>query len=79
MPALAVFDIAKAKDAHGTDSKPVYDVDPGTINHPKPFPCSITPRSESHRSGQTIEIDPPFEVGDSDNAANLDWRKINYS
>ncbi|KAJ6605697.1 cytochrome P450 [Mycena sp. CBHHK59/15] len=44
---LSVFNIAKAKDAAGTeiDVNPVYS--DGIISHPQPFQCSITPRSEA--------------------------------
>ncbi|KZT27006.1 cytochrome P450 [Neolentinus lepideus HHB14362 ss-1] len=44
--SLAVFDIAKAVDASGTVLEPVVDYTTGTISHPKPFPCSIKPRSQ---------------------------------
>ncbi|KAF8961871.1 cytochrome P450 [Flammula alnicola] len=42
--SLAVFDITKiSKD--GVITEPVHEQITGTISHPKPFKCSITPRS----------------------------------
>ncbi|EPQ59616.1 cytochrome P450 [Gloeophyllum trabeum ATCC 11539] len=43
--SLAAFDIAKVVDASGNVLEPVLDNTSGTISHPKPFPCSIKPRS----------------------------------
>ncbi|KAF7346415.1 putative cytochrome P450 [Mycena sanguinolenta] len=48
---LSTFNIAKAKDDTGKE----IDIDPsnysdGMVSHPLPFPCSITPRSETATS-----------------------------
>ncbi|KAJ2933474.1 hypothetical protein H1R20_g3643, partial [Candolleomyces eurysporus] len=43
--ALAVFDISKYV-LNGIVIEPVHDNTTGTISHPKPFKCSIKPRSE---------------------------------
>ncbi|TFY80876.1 hypothetical protein EWM64_g3141 [Hericium alpestre] len=43
--SLAVFDISK-KVLNGRVIEPVVDYQSGTISHPKPFECSIKPRSE---------------------------------
>ncbi|KAG1745650.1 cytochrome P450 [Suillus lakei] len=42
--SLAVFDISKAVE-NGVEITPEVDPLPGTISHPKPFKCSIKPRS----------------------------------
>lgn len=43
--SLAVFNIAKAVE-DGVVIEPLHENTSGTISHPKPFKCSITPRSE---------------------------------
>lgn len=43
--SLAVFDITKCVE-NGIVVEPVHDSTTGTISHPKPFKCSIKPRSE---------------------------------
>lgn len=43
--ALAVFDISKCVE-NGVTIEPVHENTSGTISHPKPFKCSIKPRSE---------------------------------
>ncbi|KAF8631286.1 hypothetical protein AX15_002609 [Amanita polypyramis BW_CC] len=43
--SLAVFDITKYVE-NGVVVEPVHDFTTGTISHPKPFKCSIKPRSE---------------------------------
>lgn len=42
--SLAVFDISKAVE-NGVEITPEVDPSTGTISHPKPFKCSIKPRS----------------------------------
>ncbi|KAG2043176.1 cytochrome P450 [Suillus americanus] len=42
--SLAVFDISKAVE-NGIEITPEVDPSSGTISHPKPFKCSIKPRS----------------------------------
>ncbi|EEB89991.1 hypothetical protein MPER_11860 [Moniliophthora perniciosa FA553] len=42
--SLAVFDITKCVE-NGVAIEPVNDRTTGTISHPKPFKCSIKPRS----------------------------------
>jgi hypothetical protein len=42
--SLAVFDISKVVE-NGVEITPDVDPLPGTISHPKPFKCSIKPRS----------------------------------
>ncbi|KAI0060603.1 cytochrome P450 [Artomyces pyxidatus] len=42
---LAVFDISKTVE-NGAVVEPVNDYTSGTLSHPKPFKCSIKPRSE---------------------------------
>jgi hypothetical protein len=46
--SLAVFCIAKARDAHGREITPEPEMTSGTISHPRPFECAIKPRSERH-------------------------------
>jgi len=41
---LYVFNISKAKDLHGAEITPAVEYD-GFISHPRPFTCSIQPRS----------------------------------
>jgi hypothetical protein len=43
--SLAVFNITKAKDERGIEIIPDAEMLSGTISHPKPFKCSIKPRS----------------------------------
>ncbi|KAF8803765.1 cytochrome P450 [Phlegmacium glaucopus] len=43
--SLAVFDITKVVE-NGVTIEPVHESTTGTISHPKPFKCSIKPRSE---------------------------------
>lgn len=43
--ALAALDVRKARDADGRERAPVPEMASGTISHPKPFECAITPRS----------------------------------
>jgi len=43
--SLAVFDITKVVE-NGVTIEPVHENTTGTISHPKPFKCSIKPRSE---------------------------------
>lgn len=47
--ALALFDITK-KVENGVVVEPVNDYTSGTISHPKPFKCSISPRNEKART-----------------------------
>jgi hypothetical protein len=42
--SLAVFDISKVVE-NGIEITPEVDPSSGTISHPKPFKCSIKPRS----------------------------------
>ncbi|KAF8076044.1 cytochrome P450 [Lyophyllum atratum] len=43
--SLAVFDLAKCVE-NGVIVEPVHENTTGTISHPKPFKCSIKPRSQ---------------------------------
>ena len=43
--ALAAFDVRKACAPDGREVTPVPEMMSGTISHPRPFPCAITPRS----------------------------------
>ncbi|KAG6901544.1 hypothetical protein C0995_010654 [Termitomyces sp. Mi166 len=43
--SLAVFDISKSVE-NGVIIEPVHENTEGTISHPKPYKCSIKPRSE---------------------------------
>ncbi|KAJ3824541.1 cytochrome P450 [Lentinula raphanica] len=43
---LAVFDISPALDEQGKPIIPEHENTTGTISHPKPFQCTIRPRSE---------------------------------
>ncbi|KAG6836865.1 hypothetical protein H0H93_002108 [Arthromyces matolae] len=43
--ALSVFDITKYVE-NGMVIEPVYEITTGTLCHPKPYKCSIKPRSE---------------------------------
>jgi len=44
--SLAVFDVSKSVDDSGRVIEPIVEYTDGTISHPKPFSCSIKPRSE---------------------------------
>ncbi|KAH7907808.1 cytochrome P450 [Hygrophoropsis aurantiaca] len=58
---LTVFEISKAKDAHGDDIHFVPTFTVGLTRHPNTFPCSFTPRAgmNSDRLAQLIaESDP---------------------
>ncbi|KAF9533214.1 cytochrome P450 [Crepidotus variabilis] len=46
---LALFDIRKQKDAEGNEIPVDKGYSTGTLVHPLPFECSITPRSETSR------------------------------
>ncbi|EIN09519.1 cytochrome P450 [Punctularia strigosozonata HHB-11173 SS5] len=43
--SLAAFDISKSVDDTGRVLEPVVEHTSGIISHPKPFPCTIKPRS----------------------------------
>lgn len=43
--SLAVFDITNALDSNGFPIIPIHENTSGTISYPKPFQCSIKPRS----------------------------------
>ncbi|KDQ54080.1 hypothetical protein JAAARDRAFT_410464 [Jaapia argillacea MUCL 33604] len=47
---LAVFNVSKALDAHGNPIDPIVEYTDSTVSHPKPFKCSITPRSTKAQS-----------------------------
>ncbi|KDR74052.1 hypothetical protein GALMADRAFT_269547 [Galerina marginata CBS 339.88] len=42
---IATFDLSKALDEDGNDVNASYDFSHGFVRHPKPFKCSIRPRS----------------------------------
>lgn len=42
---LNCFDIAKARDEAGVEIEPTYEGSSGLVSYPKPFKCSISPRS----------------------------------
>lgn len=42
----ALFDISPARDSEGKPMVPVVEYAEGFVRHPKPFRCSIKPRSE---------------------------------
>ncbi|KAL5478381.1 hypothetical protein ACEPAI_2565 [Sanghuangporus weigelae] len=42
---MAMFDIQKAVDEHGTQITPAEDYVSGIVRHPRPFKCKISPRS----------------------------------
>ncbi|KAF8968747.1 cytochrome P450 [Flammula alnicola] len=44
---IAAFDISKALDEHGNDVNGEYEFTHGFVRHPKPFKCSIKPRSSN--------------------------------
>lgn len=48
--AMAVFDITPAKDEQGRKILPEPKQLPGIISHPKPYKCTIRPRSEKAES-----------------------------
>ncbi|KAF9463358.1 cytochrome P450 [Collybia nuda] len=47
---IATFDISKSVERQGGEVTPPFDVTSGFIRHPKPFSCSICPRSEKAAS-----------------------------
>ncbi|KAG6333886.1 hypothetical protein ID866_5199 [Astraeus odoratus] len=55
--SLAVFDISKVVE-NGVEIIPEIDPSSGTISHPKPFKCSIKPRSA--RALELIQQDPQY-------------------
>ncbi|KZV94618.1 cytochrome P450 [Exidia glandulosa HHB12029] len=46
---LACFSITPAKDEYGNNYVPQLHLRSGFVTLPRPFPCTITPRSEAHR------------------------------
>ncbi|KAF5338823.1 hypothetical protein D9758_012046 [Tetrapyrgos nigripes] len=54
--SLAVFDIKPAFDEEGKLIIPEHELTGGTISHPKPFKCSIKPRSEKAVSLISAEL-----------------------
>ncbi|TDL20089.1 cytochrome P450 [Rickenella mellea] len=44
--SLAAFNITKARDERGVEIIPECEFTTGIISHPKPFRCTITPRSD---------------------------------
>ncbi|KAF8182928.1 cytochrome P450 [Pholiota molesta] len=44
---IAAFDISKSLDEHGNDTNDNYGFTTGFVRHPKPFKCSIKPRSSN--------------------------------
>ncbi|KAI6033982.1 cytochrome P450 [Pisolithus microcarpus] len=55
--SLAVFDISKVVE-NGVEITPEIDPSSGTISHPKPFKCSIKPRSA--KALELIQQDPHY-------------------
>ncbi|KAG2119058.1 cytochrome P450 [Suillus discolor] len=55
--SLAVFDVSKVVE-NGVEIPPEIDYSTGTISHPKPFKCSIKPRSAA--STQLIQQDARY-------------------
>jgi cytochrome P450 len=53
--SLAVFDITKSVDSSGRVIEPKVESTDGTISHPKPFQCTIRPRSS--RAAALISAD----------------------
>ncbi|TFK31008.1 hypothetical protein BDQ12DRAFT_619747, partial [Crucibulum laeve] len=47
---LYPFDITKAEDENGNLIKPPVDYGSGTVLHPSPFTCNISPRSKEAES-----------------------------
>lgn len=43
--SLSTFHIGKARDEDGKEITPVYEATVDALSHPKPFKCSIVPRS----------------------------------
>jgi len=63
--SIAVFDISKAKDENGKEIEPVHEYQAGLNSHPKPFRCSIMPRSEKAALLiQSVLEEHPFPKGD---------------
>lgn len=71
--SLALFNISKAvRDGKEVDVQPVFQA--GSISHPAPFECSITPRSAGHEALiRATEKDYPLE---NDNAEELEQANI---
>ncbi|KZV60973.1 cytochrome P450 [Peniophora sp. CONT] len=44
---LAAFDICKAIDTGGAEITPEINIEPGSIRHPAPFPCSVKVRAQA--------------------------------
>lgn len=69
---LACFNIANAKDEKGVSIEPHVEGTQGVVSHPKPFPYTITPRSELHRDliyNATKDFDS--QEGNSDKLGDL--------
>jgi len=62
-----VFNVSKAKDEFGQDIEPIVEYTSGLISHPKPFKCSLSPRSE-HAIAlvRSVVEEHPFVEGDSE-------------
>ncbi|KAL6864553.1 O-methylsterigmatocystin oxidoreductase [Trichoderma novae-zelandiae] len=63
---VAVFNIDKATDDRGNVMEPRLEFEAGLIAKPKPFPFSITPRSEGHAELiRGFEREHPWEESDA--------------
>jgi cytochrome P450 len=68
---LTCFDIKNAVDENGIPIEPEVRGTPGLIQHVKPFPYSITPRSAAHRK-MIEDFEDPSEVGDVSKLQGID-------
>ena len=62
---LAVYNIEKPVE-NGAVVEPKLEFEPGIISHPKPYTCSIKPRSSAHEQMiKKAEQDYPWEESDA--------------
>jgi len=72
--SLAVFNISKGRSEFGQIIEPSLDYQPGIINHPNPFRCTITPRSPKAASLiETIDEDHVWKSDDPEILRNVKW------
>ncbi|KAF1849093.1 O-methylsterigmatocystin oxidoreductase [Cucurbitaria berberidis CBS 394.84] len=71
--SLAVFNVNKSVE-NGKTIEPEVKFEPGAISHPKPYRCSITPRSKAHEELiRASEQDYPFEESNAKELENSKW------
>jgi cytochrome P450 len=71
--SLAVFYISKVVEG-GQTIEPEVKFEPGAINHPMPYRCSIRPKSQAHEDLiRAAEVQYPWEESDAAELRNVKW------